>query len=392
MEIPCFIQLHPQKFSVVTSALLSVGFLTVCGCGSTKTLAPATSNGVTVSCTPAIMAPFTTSQCSAKAATGANPAITWSASAGTITATGLFTAPSSTGSVTITAANAQNAMQSGSESLTVQLKTPPSQHVVLLMEENQAYSIVYGNIVGWPNLNKLIQQGALATNYYADVHPSVGNYFMLTTGQLITTDDASTKVWDVDSIARRMLADNVTFKVYAEGIHQGYLGGNEGNYVIRHNPFALLSDVAGNPQVANQVLCPFSQFAADVANNALPQFSFIVPAVDDDAHSGSQLQADTWMQANVVGPLSGLPAFQSGGDGVLIVDFDEGAGNDTTNGGGHVAPVFWGPLAAPGYMQKSPNLYQHESMLRTIMDVLNLANPPANAATAPSMAEFFVQK
>jgi phosphatidylinositol-3-phosphatase len=365
--------------------------IAACG-GSAKINAPTTSDGVTVSCAPGIMAPSTTSQCSAKFAGGMSATITWSASAGTITSAGLFTAPSSTGSVTITAANAQNTAQAGTETLTVQLKTPPSQHVVLLMEENQDYTTTFGNNAGWPNLNKLIQRGSVATNYYADVHPSIGNYFMLTTGQVLTTDDSSTAIWKVDNIARRMFANNVTFKVYAEGIPRGYLGGNLGAYLLRHNPFALLSDVAASPQVASQVIWPFSQFAADVANNALPQFSFIVPDADDDAHSGTQQQADTWMQTNVVAPLASLPAFQSGGDGVLIIDFDEGAGNDTANGGGHVSPVFWGPLAASGYQQKSSVLYQHESMLRTIMDVLNLANPPGNAANAPDMAEFFVQK
>jgi len=31
-------------------------------------------------------------------------------------------------------------------------------------------------------------------------------------------------------------------------------------------------------------------------------------------------------------------------------------------------------------------------MLRTVMEALGLQNPPGNAASAPSMAEFFVQK
>jgi phosphatidylinositol-3-phosphatase len=338
------------------------------------------------------MAPSTTSQCSAAAATGTTPTVTWSASAGAITSAGLFTAPSSTGSVTITASSSQSSVQAGTETLTVQLKTPASQHVVMVMEENQDYSTTFGNTVGWPNLNKLMQQGSVPTNYYADVHPSIGNYFMLTTGQTLTTNDNSTTVWNVDNIARRMIAQNVPFKVYAEGISRGYLGGNSGNYLIRHNPFAMLSDVAGSPQVADQVIWPFSQFAIDVANNALPQFSFIVPDVMDDAHSGTQTAADTWLQSNVVAPISGLPAFQKGGDGVLIVDFDEGGDDDSANGGGHVSPVFWGPLAAPGYTQKSSVLYQHESMLCTVMEALDLPNPPGNAATAPSMAEFFVQK
>jgi len=37
-------------------------------------------------------------------------------------------------------------------------------------------------------------------------------------------------------------------------------------------------------------------------------------------------------------------------------------------------------------------IYQHESMLRTVMEALQLSNPPGTAASAPDMAEFFVQK
>ncbi|HEX4311461.1 MAG TPA: alkaline phosphatase family protein [Acidobacteriaceae bacterium] len=268
---------------------------------------------------------------------------------------------------------------------------PESHHVVLVMEENQSYSTVVRATSVWPNLNTLIAQGALPTSYYADTHPSIGNYFMLTTGQILTNDDNSTQVFNVDNIARRMLSSGVTFRIYAEGITQGYTGGNTGLYLIRHNPFAMLSDVASDPAVANQVLCPFSQFATDLANNALPDFSYIVPDVNDDAHDGTPQQADTWLQTNVVTPLSASAAFQTGGDGILVVDFDEAATSDTTYGGGHVSPVFWGPNVKAGYTQTSSTVYQHESMLRTLMEALSLQNPPGAGASAPSMAEFFVQ-
>ncbi len=269
---------------------------------------------------------------------------------------------------------------------------PASKHVVLVVEENQSYSTVAGNSAGWPHLNAMIAKGALATNYYADSHPSIGNYFALTTGQVITTDDNSTAVENVDNIARRMLTSKVPFKVYAEGIAQGYLGGNKGLYLIRHNPFALLSDIAGNTQVADTVIWPFTQFGADVSKNALPSLSFIVPDIDDDAHSASAEQADGWLQANVIGPLSGSPAFQPGGDGILAVVFDEAAVSDSTHGGGHVVAAFWGPNVSSGYMQASSTVYQHESLLRTVMESLQLPNPPGGAATAPDMAEFFIQK
>ena len=103
-------------------------------------------------------------------------------------------------------------------------------------------------------------------------------------------------------------------------------------------------------------------------------------------------QADTWLQSNVIDPLSTYSAFEPGGDGVLIVDFDEAATSDTTHGGGHVACVLWGPDVNVGYTQTSGTVYQHQSLLRTEMELLGLSSPPAAAAAAPPMTEFFVQK
>jgi len=274
----------------------------------------------------------------------------------------------------------------------VQSASPASKHVVMVMEENQSYSSVVGNASAWPHLNQLIGEGALITNYFADAHPSIPNYFMLTTGQTLTFDDNSATIWNVDNIARRMLAASVSLRVYAEGIPRGYVGGDTGSYVRRHNPFSMLSDIANSPQTANQVIWPFSQFTTDVANHSLPEFSFIIPDLKDDAHDGSPQMADGWLQANVVGPLAGDPAFQPGGDGVLIVNFDESVESDVSHGGGRVSPVFWGPIIKAGYRQTSSTVYQHESMLRTVMELLQLQNPPGAAANAPSLTELVVQK
>ena len=357
-----------------------------------STTSPPTITSVSVACTPSTVAPNATSQCTATVqGTGSySSAVTWSSSLGAVSATGLLAAPAAVGSVTVAAKSVQDPTQSGEATVTVQLVTPQSKHVVMVMEENRSYSSVVDSSQ-WPNLNSLIKAGALPTDYYADTHPSIGDYFMLTTGQILTNDDSSTQVWNVDNIARRMLASGVSFKIYAEGITQGYVGGNTGLYLIRHNPFALLSDVADNARVANQVICPFTQFATDLANNVLPDFSFIVPDVNDDAHNGTPQQADSWLQTNVVVPLSSYSAFAAGGDGVLIVDFDEAATSDRDHGGGHVSPVLWGPIVKVGYMQTSTTVYQHESMLRTIMEGLGLSDPPGAAASAPSMSEFFVQ-
>jgi acid phosphatase len=237
------------------------------------------------------------------------------------------------------------------------------------MEENRGYSSVVGQTTVWPNLNNLINTGALATDYYANTHPSIGNYFMLTTGQILTNNDSSIKVWNADNMARRMLSAGVSFRIYAEGIKQGYLGGNTGAYAIRHNPFAMLSDIADDAKVANAHIWPFSQFATDLANGTLPEYSYIVPDLNDDAHNGTAQEADTWLHANVISPLSTNSAFEPGGDGVLIVDFDEAADSDTSHGGGHVACVLWGPAVKAGYRQNSGTVYQHQSLLRTEMEL-----------------------
>jgi phosphatidylinositol-3-phosphatase len=352
-----------------------------------------TITSVQVVCNPSTVSTSATSQCNAtvKGTGNYSSAVTWSASEGVINASGLFTAPATAGAVIVTATSVQDTAQSGNATITVHLQTPQSRHIIMVVEENKSYVSVVRN-ADWPNLNQLIANGALPTHYYANAHPSIGNYFMLTTGQLLTNDDKSNTVWNVDNLARRMLAASIPFRIYAEGITQGYVGGNTGLYLVRHNPFARLSDIANDPQIANQTIWPFTQFATDLASGSLPEFSFIVPDVNDDAHDGTPQQADSWLQTNVVIPLSSNPAFAPGGDGLLIVEFDEAADSDATHGGGRVSPVFWGPTAKVGYTQTSSTLYQHESMLRTVMKILGLPNPPGAAASAPSMSEFLVGK
>ncbi len=88
-------------------------------------------------------------------------------------------------------------------------KVPQFGHVVLVVEENSSYSEVIGNS-DMPYLNNLARQYGLATQYFANTHPSIGNYFMLTTGQIITNDDSFTGTVDVDNIVRKLLASGKT--------------------------------------------------------------------------------------------------------------------------------------------------------------------------------------
>ena len=235
-----------------------------------------------------------------------------------------------------------------------------------------------------PYLNSLASRYGLATQYYADTHPSIGNYFMLTTGALESNDDAFTGTVSDDNLVRRLVAAGKSWKAYAEGLPSaGYTGGDAYPYLKRHNPFAYLSDVVNDPsQAAN--LVPLTQFAADLASNHLPDFSYVVPNALDDAHDGSLADADAWLQQNIA-PLITSPQFQA--DGLLIITFDEADDGDSTHGGGHVATMIVGPKAKAGF--QSQTLYQHQSSLRLILSTLGISSLPGASANAPAMDEFF---
>lgn len=260
---------------------------------------------------------------------------------------------------------------------------PASSHVVLVVEENHSYEQVIGNS-DMPYLNSLAMQYALATQYFADAHPSIPNYFMLTTGNLETVNDSFTGTISDDNLAREITAAGKSWHVYAEDLpNAGYLDGDTASYVKRHNPFAYFNDVVNSPtQAAN--LLPFSQFATDLSGGTLPNFSFIVPNLNNDAHNGTLADADSWLKSNIA-PLLSNPQFQQ--DGLLIVVFDEGADVDVRHIGGQVAAILAGPKVKPGY--RSTTEFQHESTLRLIEQVLGIRTALGNASGANPMGEFF---
>ena len=260
---------------------------------------------------------------------------------------------------------------------------PSFTHVILVVEENHSYADVIGNSA-MPYFNSLAAKYGLATQYFANAHPSIPNYLMLTTGQIETLDDRFSGTITDDNVVRELVKAGKTWKSYAESLPStGYVGADAGEYARRHNPFAFLSDVQDSPaQMAN--LAPFTQFATDLANNALPQYSFIAPNLIDDAHDGSLAQADAWLQSNIA-PLIANSAFQSGG--LLIITFDEGDQSDLNHGGGQVATVIVSPAAKPGF--QSTTLYQHQSLLRLILAGSGVTSFPGFSSTASDMSEFF---
>jgi phosphatidylinositol-3-phosphatase len=274
--------------------------------------------------------------------------------------------------------------------------SPPTftaDHVALVVLENHSAAEVLGN-AAMPYFNSLVMQHSVAMNYFANTHPSIGNYFMLTTGQIMSNDDNFAGIISDDNIARALTGAGKTWKAYMESLPvQGYTGGDVNPYVKHHNPFTYFSDVlSSSAQAAN--LVPFSQLAADMGANTLPSFAYIIPNVQNDAHdcpggaptcadSAKLAAADGWLKTNI-DPLIHSPAFANG---VLIITFDEGDPTDMANGGGQVATVLVGAKVKAGF--QSVTFYQHQSTLRLILDLLKVSDHPGAAATATAMGEFF---
>ncbi|PYP55613.1 MAG: hypothetical protein DMD44_14600 [Gemmatimonadetes bacterium] len=347
---------------------------------ATVTVAPATASvqvGLTVQLTA------TTKDANGNTLTGRT--VTWSSGntgVATVSSSGLVTGVAA-GSATITATSEG---QSGTSAITVTAAPPPGTsqfgHVVIVTEENTDYVDVTSSSM--PYLTGLAQQYGLATQYYAVTHPSIGNYFELATGQVLTNDDGSSTIQNVPNIVRSLVGAGKTWKSYAESIPSAcYLGGDTGDYARKHNVFALLSDVANDPTGQACNIVPFTQFATDLANGALPTFSNVVPNLCNDAHDCSLSTADSWLRTNIA-PLLASPVFQR--DGLLIITFDE-AGGDNTNGGGRVYWMAISPKSKPGY--QSATTYLHQSTLRLILKGLGITTFPGDAATAPDMSEFF---
>jgi phosphatidylinositol-3-phosphatase len=260
---------------------------------------------------------------------------------------------------------------------------PAFKHVFVVVEENNNYSSVIGNS-SMPYLNGLAKTYGLGTQYYANTHPSIGNYFMLTTGQIITNNDGYTGTVTADNVVRHLMTAGKTWKSYEESLpYAGYVKPDVGLYARRHCPLSYFSDVI-NSSSEKLNLVPFTQFATDLANGHLPQYSFITPNLCNDAHNCSLATADGWLKKNIA-PLIASSTFKNGG--LLIILFDESA-NDNTHGGGRVAWVAVSPqFSKLGY--KSTALYQHQNTLRLTLQGLGVTSYPGAASSVNDMGEFF---
>ena len=383
---------------------------------TTATLTVTPASTVTITTTSLPNGTVQTAYSATLQATGGTSPYTWSVTSGSLpaglnlaSASGTISGtPTTAGTSSFTIQVADSAGNKASAGLTITINSgtggtmPQFGHVFIVIGENSSYSSTY-NSSNMPYLTSLANQYGLSTKYWADTHPSIGNYEVMTAGQIFTNNDSATPSsmpLSGDNIAFEVQQAGKTWKDYVEtGMGCGAV--HSGNYIVRHDPLQYFTNI--NTEKANFVC--FSQFATDLANKALPNLSWLSPNGCDDAHDCSVGTFDNWLKTEI-GPLLASSYFQPGGDGLLIITWDEndksGSPNcsTTTVGqgcGGQVETVMISPVGRLAYKSTGGdpanynNTYDHASILRTIGEALGLTNFSGlgGAASRVPMADFF---
>jgi phospholipase C len=263
------------------------------------------------------------------------------------------------------------------------------QHVFIIMMENTGYKSLIGN-PNAPWINSAAATYGLATNYTGVSHPSQPNYIAATSGALNGVFNDNDITIDVPNIVDQIERSGRTWKAYMQSLslcNGNLLAHACGNqlYERKHNPFVSYLDVQNNPaRLANIV--DFSQFATDLANKSVPDYTWISPDQCNDMHGRastpsdpcdfSQVQSliktgDTFLN-NTVSAIMNSQAWN--GNSVIFITWDEsdfpfvdvsGCCHAVPGaGGGHVVTI---TISHSDHSARTSSIaYNHYSMLATI--------------------------
>ncbi len=270
------------------------------------------------------------------------------------------------------------------------------QHVFIIMMENTSFTSLIGNPKA-PFINSAAKTYGLATNYFGVTHPSQPNYIAATSGSTNGVANDNDTTVNVANIVDQLEAHGKTWKAYMQSLSLcvtklDHACGNQ-LYERKHDPFVSYLDVQSNQaRLANIV--DLSQLDTDLANNTVPDYSWISPDQCHDMHGRAATPSDPCDFSQEQSLIATGDAFLSAtvsaimssrawtGNSVIFITWDEsdftGTGplgfGDTSgccdspsdNGGGHVLTLV---ISHSDHSARTSNVaYNHFSMLATIED------------------------
>jgi phospholipase C len=251
-----------------------------------------------------------------------------------------------------------------------------------------------------PYLKSLAQKYTVANGYTdARVHPSEPNYIWMVSGQnfgiLDDNAPAAHHIAAEGHIADQLERVGKTWKTYQESMGAACKVVSEGDYAVKHNPFAFFDNVVGwsgntplRQQRCVEHVVDYSELESDLKNDTVPDYVFITPNMKNDMHDGSIEDGDKWL-AREVPKILASKAWQNGG--VLFITADEGEGRSVTDWSQDDDPPFIvvSPLAKKGYV--SNEVYDTSSFLKTVQAIEGVEALPCgeDGVAVETMNELF---
>jgi acid phosphatase len=174
---------------------------------------------------------------------------------------------------------------------------------------------------GMPETFALSRRYGYATSFRALAHPSLPNYLAIAGGSTFGVDDD--KPPDQNgvhgpSVFGQALASGHTARVYAEDMPVPCDTENDGDYAVRHNPWAYFLDERDS---CARYDLPLTHLVIDAASGRLPNVGMAIPNVCNDAHDCDLATADTWLRDQLEALMAG-PDWRSG-HLLVVVTADE---------------------------------------------------------------------
>ena len=195
-----------RKYDCISLAIALACILALFGCGAPARTPTFTGAPVTVSIYPAsAILTGGTEQFTATVTGSSNTAVSWSATGGTVSTNGLYTAPASAGTYSVTATSQANNTKSASATVTV--TTPPVVAVsispvsaALLTGATQQFT---ATVTGSTNtaVTWLATGGTVSTNGLYTAPATAGTYSITATSQADSTKSATASVTVISSSA-----------------------------------------------------------------------------------------------------------------------------------------------------------------------------------------------
>ncbi len=209
-------------------------------------------------------------------------------------------------------------------------RVPRFQHVFLFYFENQDYHAVIGNKKQAPYLNRLLPHASLLSQFYAEEHPSDGNYLALaggsTFGVPLTDPEEENPLYTIRARNIGDLIDSAheTWKTYLQSaagpcddtVHTYYWNDDQ--------PMMYFADVRDRPGYCARHVVPLESLPADLARTSTtPNFAWVAPNDCTDME-GCGIKAGDDFLARELNAIMRSPAWRTQRS-LAIITFDEDA-------------------------------------------------------------------